>query len=204
MERIRAEWKEKEIRCSNLREQSEETEPGDTEKNLARRCRALKRAQEQVRLAAEALGRQTAGRLNKKASDIFAELTEGRYQNLEIGEKLQISAWDGTRRIPADRLSREHLSRSGFPSEWHPRKSFRTNPCPSSWTTTFALYDEKRLQSVLKWLSRQKRQVIILTCSKEKKKFATIQKILTKGVRPPFGRTIDYEDNTAEKGTDDH
>ena len=29
---------------------------------------------------------------------------------------------------------------------------------------TFPFYDEKRLESVLKWLSRQKRQVIIFTC----------------------------------------
>lgn len=166
MERIRAEWKEKEIRCSNLREQSEETEPGDTEKNLARRCRALKRAQEQVRLAAEALGRQTAGRLNKKASDIFAELTEGRYQNLEIGEKLQISAWDGTRRIPADRLSRGTLEQIWFSVRMASSEILQDEPMPVILDDTFALYDEKRLQSVLKWLSRQKRQVIILTCSK--------------------------------------
>ena len=166
MERIRAEWKEKEIRCSNLREQSEETEPGDTEKNLARRCRALKRAQEQVRLAAEALGRQTAGRLNKKASDIFAELTEGRYQSLEIGEKLQISAWDGTRRIPADRLSRGTLEQIWFSVRMASSEILQDEPMPVILDDTFALYDEKRLQSVLKWLSRQKRQVIILTCSK--------------------------------------
>ena len=37
-------------------------------------------------------------------------------------------------------------------------------PLPVLLDDTFAFYDEKRLKSALKWLSRQKRQVIIFTC----------------------------------------
>ena len=39
-------------------------------------------------------------------------------------------------------------------------------PMPVLLDDTFAFYDEKRLESVLKWLSSQKRQVIIFTCHK--------------------------------------
>ena len=35
---------------------------------------------------------------------------------------------------------------------------------------TFVFYDDKRLESALKWLSRQERQVIIFTCQREKGK----------------------------------
>ena len=56
--RIQAEWKEKEIRCGNLREHCAEieSEAGDAEKELAGRCRALQiAAEEQMRLAADSL-----------------------------------------------------------------------------------------------------------------------------------------------------
>ena len=123
LDRIRAEWKEKEIRCSNLREESREEEPGETEKKLAGRLPALRTAEEQIRLAAAGLGRQTACSLNKKASDIFAALTDGRYRSVEIGDRLQISVWDGSRRIPAERLSRGTLEQIYFPSAWRRQKS---------------------------------------------------------------------------------
>lgn len=169
MERIRSEWKEKEIRCSNLREQSQEMEPGDTEIRLAGRCRALQTAEEQMRLAAEELGRQTALNLNQKASDIFAALTEGRYQSMDIGEKLQITVWDGVRRISAERLSRGTLEQIWFSVRMAAGELLQEEPMPVILDDTFALYDEKRLQSALKWLRGQKRQVIILSCSRREK-----------------------------------
>lgn len=37
-------------------------------------------------------------------------------------------------------------------------------PMPVILDDVFAFYDDKRLESVIKWLSRQKKQVIILSC----------------------------------------
>lgn len=169
MERIRAEWKEKEIRCSNLREQSREEEPGDTEKRLAGRCRALQTAMEQIRLAADRLGRQTAGSLNKRATEIFAALTDGRYGSMEIGGKLQISVWDGSRRIPAERLSRGTLEQIYFSVRMAAAEILQEEPMPVILDETFVFYDEKRLKSALKWLRGQNRQVIILSCNRREK-----------------------------------
>ena len=166
LDRIRAEWKEKEIRCSNLREESREEEPGETEKKLAGRCRALRTAEEQIRLAAAGLGRQTARSLNKKASDIFATLTDGRYRSVEIGDRLQISVWDGNRRIPAERLSRGTLEQIYFSVRMAAAEILQEEPMPLILDETFAFYDEKRLKSALKWLRGQNRQVIILSCSR--------------------------------------
>lgn len=169
MERIRVEWKEKEIRCSNLREQSQEQEPGDTEKRLAGRCRALQTAMEQIRLAADRLGRQTAGSLNKRASSIFAALTDGRYGSMDIGGKLQISVWDGSRHIPAERLSRGTLEQIYFSVRMAAAEILQEEPMPVILDETFAFYDEKRLKSALKWLRGQNRQVIILSCNRREK-----------------------------------
>ena len=139
---------------------------GDAEKELAGRCRALQIAEEQMRLAADSLGKQTAGNLNEQASQIFAAVTEGKYQRLDIGEKLQISVWDGIRRIPAERLSRGTLEQIYFSVRMAAADILQEEPMPVILDDTFAFYDEKRLKSALKWLRGQKRQVIILSCNK--------------------------------------
>lgn len=166
MEHIRAERREKEIRRSNLYEQCSEMKAGEKEKSLGRRVRALRLAQEQMRLAAQELGRRTSASLNKRASDILAGITEGRYRSMDIGEKLQISVWDGSRRIPAERLSRGTLEQIYFSVRMAAAEVLQEEPMPVILDDTFAFYDEKRLKSALKWLRGQKRQVIILSCNR--------------------------------------
>ncbi len=166
MDRIRAEWKEKEIRCSNLKEQYDEMGPGEEEKALEERKRVLELAEEQMKAAAREMGGQTAGLLNQRASDIFAELTDGRYRSMDVSEGNQISVWDGVRRIPAERLSRGTLEQVYFAVRMAAAEILQEEEMPLILDETFAFYDEKRLNCVLKWLSRQQRQVIILTCHK--------------------------------------
>lgn len=166
MERIRAEWKEKQIRHENLREQADEISPGAEEKSLEFREQALRLAEERIRSTAESLGRQTSERLNKRASDIFSELTEGKYRKISVGEKMEISVWDGGRNVPAERLSRGTLEQIYFSVRMAAAELLLEEPVPVLLDDTFAFYDEKRLESVLKWLSSQKRQVIIFTCHK--------------------------------------
>lgn len=170
LERIRAEWKEKEIHCSNLKEQYDEMGPGEEEKALETKKRALELAEEQMKAAAGQMSGQTAGLMNRKASDIFSELTDGRYRSLDVSEGVEISVWDGVRRIPADRLSRGTLEQVYFAVRMAAAEILQEEEMPLILDETFAFYDEKRLDSVLKWLSRQRRQVIILTCHKREEK----------------------------------
>ncbi len=166
MDRIRSEWKEKQVRRDNLKEQADEIEPGAEEKRLEFRKKALQLAEEKMKGAAESLGRQTSGRLNRRASEIFSELTGGRYRGVSVGEKMEITVWDGERNIRADRLSRGTLEQIYFSVRMAAAELLLEEPMPVLLDDTFAFYDEKRLESVLKWLSSQKRQVIIFTCHK--------------------------------------
>ena len=166
MARIRSEWKEKQVRRDNLKEQADEIEPGAEEKRLEFRKKALQLAEEKMKGAAESLGRQTSGRLNRRASEIFSELTGGRYRGVSVGEKMEITVWDGERNIRADRLSRGTLEQIYFSVRMAAAELLLEEPMPVLLDDTFAFYDEKRLESVLKWLSSQKRQVIIFTCHK--------------------------------------
>ena len=166
MDRIRSEWKEKQVRRDNLKEQADEIEPGAEEKRLEFRKKALQLAEEKMKGAAESLGRQTSGRLNRRASEIFSELTGGRYRGVSVGEKMEITVWDGERNIRADRLSRGTLEQIYFSVRMAAAELLLEEPMPVLLDDTFAFYDEKRLESVLKWLSSQKRQVIIFPCHK--------------------------------------
>ena len=140
--------------------------PGEEEKALEETKRALELAEEQMKIAARELGGQTAGLLNQRASEIFSELTEGKYRSMNVSEENQISVWDGIRRIPAERLSRGTLEQVYFAVRMAAAEILQDEEMPLILDETFAFYDEKRLNCVLKWLSRQQRQVIILTCHK--------------------------------------
>lgn len=183
--RIRAEWKEKRIRLENLREEEEEFLQSDREKRLLRRREAILLAEEKIRSAAGKLGQQTSDFLNRRASEIFAELTEGKYQGIEADERLEITVWDGERRVRAEQLSRGTLEQIYFSIRMAAAELLQEEPMPVILDDTFVFYDDKRLESALKWLRRQERQVIIFTCQRRE------------------GEML-HEDRTAKEGIDDH
>ena len=183
--RIRAEWKEKKIRLENLREEEEEFLQSDREKSLLRRREAILLAEEKIRSAAGKLGQQTSDFLNRRASEIFDELTEGKYRGIEADERLEITVWDGERRVRAEQLSRGTLEQIYFSIRMAAAELLQEEPMPVILDDTFVFYDDKRLESALKWLSRQERQVIIFTCQRRE------------------GEML-HEDRTAKEGIDDH
>lgn len=166
MEHIQAEWKEKMIRCGNLREQCEETEVSEVQKNLLRRQQALEMAEEELRKAVQETGNQTAGLMQEKASAIFASVTEGAYLKIMFDGERHISVWDGTRKIPAERLSRGTIEQIYLAVRLAAAEVVLEEPMPLILDDVFAFYDDKRLLAALKWLSGQGKQVIIFTCHK--------------------------------------
>lgn len=172
MDHIRSAWKEKEIRCANLREQCEEREVSDTLKKLYRRQQALALAEETLRKTAGEMGNQTSRALGRRASEIFAAFTEGAYQSLRIDEDRHLSVWDGTRSIPAERLSRGTIEQIYLSVRLAAADMLLEEPVPLILDEVFAFYDDNRLESALKWLSSQGKQVIIFTCHKREEEIA--------------------------------
>ena len=129
MSRIHAEWKEKQVRAENLREQEEEITRSDTEKNLLKRRQALLLAEEKIRSAAEDLGQQTSQLLNRRASEIFSELTG---ENTGGSRRMNgLRSRPGTERGGSGRSASAEgpWSRSTFLCAWRQRNSSRRNPC---------------------------------------------------------------------------
>ncbi len=166
MDHIRSVWKEKEIRCENLREQSEEYVDSASLEKLRRTRRALTLAEETLKESVREMGGQTAQLISKKASEIFNVLTGGAYKSLRLNEGRHLSVWDGVRSIPAERLSRGTVEQIYLAVRLAASDVLLEEPMPVILDDVFAFYDDKRLDLALKWLSRQEKQVKIFTCHK--------------------------------------
>lgn len=162
--RIQTQWKEKEIRRGNLQEQIDEFGPGEVQKTLEKQCRALDLAEEHLIRAGQEMSSRTVELVNRKASEIFAEITDGKYAGLSYDREKGFRVWDGMRQIPAERLSRGTLEQIWFAFRMAGAQALQEEPMPIILDETFAFYDDKRTQSALKWLRGQKKQVIIFTC----------------------------------------
>ena len=103
-------------------------------------------------------------KINARASEIFSEITDGKYRSVNIQKGAGISAWNGMDRISVDRLSEGTLEQIYFALRMAVADLLYAEDYPIILDDTFAYYDDTRLESVIKWLSRQKKQVIILSC----------------------------------------
>ena len=164
LERIRSELREKEIRRENIREQFEESEKSDSQIRLEEQCRALELAVEELQKAAQVTAGSMERSMSRRASEIFSAITDGKYRSLETDRQRGITVWDGERKIPAGRLSRGTVEQIYFCIRMAAAEILTEEPVPVILDDVFAFYDDKRLESVLKWLSGQGKQVIIFTC----------------------------------------
>ena len=164
LERIRLELREKEIRRENIREQYEESEKSDRQLRLEEQCRALELAVEELQKAAQVTAGSMERSMSRRASEIFSAITDGKYRSLETDRQRGITVWDGERKIPAGRLSRGTVEQVYFCIRMAAAEILTEEPLPLILDDVFAFYDDKRLESVLKWLSGQGKQVIIFTC----------------------------------------
>ena len=174
IDRLRAERAEKETLCSALKEECEELPASGRALALEKQLRALKTAREELREAARETGDAVAAALDERLEEIFAGVTGGQYSRLKREPDGKISVWDGRRRIPAERLSRGTLEQIWFSLRMAAAEMLLEEPLPVILDDAFAFYDDKRLESVLKWLSRQKKQVIIFTCHKREQEILEI------------------------------
>ena len=169
LERIRSEIREKEIRRENIGEQYEESEKSDRQLRLEEQCRALELAVEELQKAAQVTAGSMERSMSRRASEIFSAITDGKYRSLETDRQRGITVWDGERKIPAGRLSRGTVEQIYFCIRMAAAEILTEEPLPLILDDVFAFYDDKRLESVLKWLSGQGKQVIIFTCHSREK-----------------------------------
>ena len=133
---------------------------------------AIARAGAVLTMLAEDASASFGAPLTKEASAIFAEITGGAYDGLEVSDDLELYALSAGRKIAPGALSAGAMEQLYF--------SFRLavvrclwphEEMPLFFDDSFAMYDSERLDACLGWLHKNYRgQVFLFTCQDREKK----------------------------------
>ena len=168
--RIHKEQNDKQIRLENLQEQfAELTEVGADVIELLQKVAAIEFAIQRLQEVGMQLLTSSGQTLNQRASQIFDEITGGEYTKLWVSEDLNMKVTKNEQKIAVERLSGGTIEQIYFALRMAAVEILYEEPLPIILDEAFVFYDENRLQSVLKWLQEQNRQVIIFTCQKRER-----------------------------------
>ena len=118
--------------------------------------------------------------LNKAASDMIAEITGGIYDSMSVDENLNLFMNTRTKLVPVSQVSSGtmdqvylalRLAAARLVQEGH-------DHMPLIFDDSFVQYDDDRLRTALKWLSRAyESQIIIFTCHQREAQMMTANQI---------------------------
>lgn len=166
-EHLEGDLKEKRVQYDNLREELEDmNELGEDFAKYDRRRAALTLAEKRLEEISRDMRGQMSSDLNRLASEIISELTDGKYTRLYVDEELHMSVVTEGRRIPMEQVSQGTLEQIYFAFRMAVSSLLHEEEYPVILDDTFVFYDEPRLKRTLKWLADHKQQVIIFTCQK--------------------------------------
>ena len=169
-EKLRSDRRDRQVEYENLQEMiSEACTVSEEEKNLEQKKAALELAAERMQEVSGDVRKETGNRLAKRAAEILGELTDGRYTRIFIEEGLEISIFDGIRKIPIHMMSRGTIEQIYFAVRMAASEILYEEPLPIILDDTFAYYDDKRMEAALRWLAGQKKQVLLFTCQNREK-----------------------------------
>ncbi len=169
-EKLRSERRDRQIEYDNLQEIiAEACTVSEEEKRLEQKKEALELAKNRMQEVSGDVRKETGSRLAQRAAEILGEITEGRYTKFFIEEELEISIFDGVRKIPLHMLSRGTIEQIYFAVRMAASEILYEEELPVILDDTFAYYDDKRMEAALRWLAGQKKQVLLFTCQNREK-----------------------------------
>lgn len=177
-EKLRENLGEKQVQYKNLLEYAEELETTESiTPEQKKQEQALALAENLMKEIAADLQQSVGVRLNQKVSEIFSEITEGKYSKVWIDEEFQISLFSEGRKMELKHLSQGTLEQLHFALRMAAVKILYEEEYPVILDDTFVFYDEYRVEQTLKWLKKNVKQVIILTCQKREEEILRENKI---------------------------
>lgn len=178
-EHLNKEWQEKNIQYENLNEQLHELNEVDVQtEDIKKHIQAYEIAKERLEQVSYDMQQQLSTQLNDNASEILADITDGKYTKLFVDDKLHMSVMAEGKRIEMEMVSQGTLEQIYFSVRMAAADLLLEEEYPVILDETFAFYDENRLRKVLKWLGKSKRQVIIFTCQKREEEILKEENIL--------------------------
>lgn len=147
---------------------------------LEEQIEACDLAMERIRQVVSRMQTDVGQFLKKRTSEIFEQITQGKYQWVEIQEDMKLGVHGKDHYISMEQLSRGTIWQLYFALRMAANEVLgQEESLPVLLDDAFVMYDDLRLGQVLDWLSEQKRQVLIFTCQKREQEW-----LMRKGI--PF------------------
>lgn len=148
-----------------------------TEESIGEKRRSQKEKKAALELAAkrmqEVMGQMQSSTgiyLKKRTSEIFSEITNGDYTQVQIDDNLCTGVHTKERYVPLEQLSRGTIWQVYFAYRMAAAEILtEEESLPIMLDDAFVMYDEVRLAQVLAWLAQQDKQVLVFTCQKREK-----------------------------------
>lgn len=160
--------KERQRKLENLQEEYEEARENQGEILESRKeIQDLLEAEQRIREAAARMQKKTGGALQKKLSQILCSLTKGKYQQIILDEDFHIYLNQDGRLLALHQVSFGTVEQVYLALRLACGEILcQEEELPLVLDETFAMYDDKRLCSTLKWLHEHYSQVLIFSCNK--------------------------------------
>lgn len=159
---------ERQMKLENLKEEAAERKHDyDTIEKIRKEIQAVSIAGAKIKEAAGNLQKFTGQKLQDEISEIFAQITEGKYKRVLLTENFEIYLDTGEKYLQLYQVSYGTAEQVYLAL----RLACGTILCqeeelPLILDETFAMYDEKRLIQALKYISQRKSQVILFSSNK--------------------------------------
>ena len=118
--------------------------------------------------------------LNKTASELIAGITGGIYTSMSIDQDLNIFMNTPSHLVPVEQVSSGTMDQIYLAVRLAAAKLVQTEgeQMPLIFDDSFALYDDERLKTALKWLSKTfKGQIILFTCHQREAQLLTANQV---------------------------
>lgn len=137
----------------------------------SRKLHAVSLAMEQIQQLSAGMQKELGRYLQKKVSDIFCEITGGKYTQVLVDEDFSLSLYQDGRCIPLAQESTGTVEQLYFAFRMAAEELLcREETLPVFLDDAFAMYDGNRLRQALIWLQKSGRQVFIFTCQDREEK----------------------------------
>lgn len=159
---------EKRSLLANLEEEIAETgKKSEREQELERQIAACELSLNMLRKISENVYEDTREHLEGEVSKILYSLTGGTYERITLDDDMNLVVYQEGRNLYPWQLSRGTMEQMYLALRLGAGRFFtQEETLPILLDEAFASFDEKRLESTLKWLAAQPEQIFLFTCQK--------------------------------------
>ena len=172
----RAQWQLEQSQERDIATQNQIAELQELQKNIAdakSEVEAIEKAKTEIEEIADEIRNSFGKRLNERASFYMGKITNGKYDNLNIDEKLNITVNGRHSLIAATRLSKGTIEQIYMSLRLGAADIiFEDNEMPILLDDAFAMYDNKRMGNTMRFMANEMDQVIMFSCHTREKVMA--------------------------------